>query len=43
MSLCLESSARMFSQFQGIVEMRKLYPVVTEENLINLQWRRKSL
>ena len=29
LSLCLESSARIFGGFQGVVEMRRFYPVDT--------------
>ena len=36
----VESSARIFGRFQGVVEMRRFYPVDTVEYLINLQWRR---
>ena len=40
MSLWVESSARIFARFQGLVEMHSFYPVSTVEYLINLQWRR---
>ena len=36
----VESSASIFGRFQGVVEMRRLYPVDTLEHPINLQWRR---
>ena len=39
-SLCIESSARIFVRFQGLVEMRRFYPVDTVQYLINLQWGR---
>ena len=31
---------RIFGRSQGVVEMRRFYPVDTVEYLINLQWRR---
>ena len=30
-SLCVESSGRMFGRFQGVVEMGRFYPVDTVE------------
>ena len=43
MSLCVESSTRMFGMFEGVVETHRFYPVDTVEHLIYLQWRRESL
>ena len=42
-SLWVESSARVFGTFEGVVEMRTFYPVDIVAYLIYLQWRRKSL
>ena len=39
-SLCVESSARIFGRFQGVVEIRRLTLVETVEYLINRQRRR---